>query len=741
MKAMSSKIGTAGSWRRLSRFPLSGVFGREGRLWGRIFVRKGQELLTVDNLLFVTAALLLGRANILGELAPFGLVFWALVSRYNPEKRRLAAVMVVAGRATVFSGWSFFSLPAGMIIVSLLEKALERTLRREFPLYLLVPAAIFITYLPLAVYTYFTVYETVVVVLEVSVAALTSVLLAPAAVHILERPGAGVKQEEMIGSLLFFLLMLLGLGSFTVAGLVSVRNVLCKLFLILGAFLFGPGWGAATGLLMGIVVSINDPRVVFLVSALTAAGFLAGFLRQFNRAGSMFGFLLASQLFSLYMAPEASLFAYLREDLLVSLLFLLMPWWFMEKLRHYQQPFLLLESGVREEELRRFTAQRIIDFADVFQELSRTFKSNSLLAGTAAQQDISPLLGSLAGRVCRSCPMWKRCWEREFYRHSRQIIDLFARAEYGKRIKKEDIPDGLKKRCPRTFELVNQINDMLDIYKVNRYWQKKVLEGRDLVSIQLKGISQVMHDLAREIKLELELGGEEPPFPAKSNLFSLEAGIAQRPCAGEDVSGDCYAFLQLKDGKHVIILSDGMGKGKRAYLESKATVSLIENLLKTGFKKELVLRTVNSLLQLRSSEETFATVDMAFFDLTEGEIEFLKIGAVPSYLKRDGSVAEFGAISLPLGILQDIDPQVIREQLEDRDLLVMVSDGIVDFKSTSSRSWLKETLKEVKHSHPQIVADFLLEEAGRRWSSALEDDITVIVCRVRRLRHKFNSFV
>ena len=114
---------------------------------------------------------------------------------------------------------------------------------------------------------------------------------------------------------------------------------------------------------------------------------------------------------------------------------------------------------------------------------------------------------------------------------------------------------------------------------------------------------------------------------------------------------DYYSLLELGVREQVIILSDGMGNGPRAAAESKATIVLLERLLEAGFKKEVVLRSVNSLLQLRTGDETFATVDMALIDLVEGEVELLKIGAAPSMIKREKEVFRIGAPSLPLGIL------------------------------------------------------------------------------------------
>jgi len=187
----------------------------------------------------------------------------------------------------------------------------------------------------------------------------------------------------------------------------------------------------------------------------------------------------------------------------------------------------------------------------------------------------------------------------------------------------------------------------------------------------LQGLAEVMHDLAREVEENrfAPVVGEQAP------LFNLELGLAQKAGWNQQVCGDYYSLLELGLREQVIILSDGMGSGPRAAAESKATIVLLERLLEAGFKKEVVLRSVNSLLQLRTGDEIFATVDMALIDLVEGEVELIKIGAAPSIVKRGKEVFSIGGPSLPLGILSQVEVESYLEMLQPNDLLVMVTDG------------------------------------------------------------------
>ncbi|NLC52136.1 MAG: SpoIIE family protein phosphatase, partial [Firmicutes bacterium] len=315
------------------------------------------------------------------------------------------------------------------------------------------------------------------------------------------------------------------------------------------------------------------------------------------------------------------------------------------------------------------------------------------------------------------------------YKNYNVMLELFTRLESEGRISEGHIPKELRERCTRSKELVRAAEELRDIYHLNRYWQAQFKEGRQLVSSQLNGISAVMNDLAQEIKLELVEGEENVAAPK----YLLEVGISQAVCKGKRASGDYYSIMELKDGKQVIILSDGMGSGMRAQQESKATVSIIEKLLEAGFERDIILRTVNSLLQLRSSDEIFATVDLLLFDSICGQFELLKIGAAPSYLKKREKIKELGANSLPMGILHQIEAESLHEVVEDGDLLLLFTDGLLETISIDGgggQEWLLGFLRQVDEStQAQFVADRLLDAV----SAQPEDDITVIVCRVRKL--------
>ncbi|HHW44342.1 MAG TPA: stage II sporulation protein E, partial [Desulfotomaculum sp.] len=219
--------------------------------------------------------------------------------------------------------------------------------------------------------------------------------------------------------------------------------------------------------------------------------------------------------------------------------------------------------------------------------------------------------------------------------------------------------------------------------------------------------------------------------------YRLSVGVAAAGKNGSAVSGDSYAFIPLRDGKCALVLSDGMGSGPAAALESGTAVSLLQRLLESGLDRHLAIKTVNSIMILRSPGDSFATLDMTMVDLKEGQAEFVKIGAPPAFLVRGRRVSVIRASSLPVGIIKDIDVASVTRKLAAGDMLVMVSDGILDScRGPGDREdWVVDVLREVTDFSPRDCAALLLKlaQTGAGGECRIPDDMTVVAARVEKI--------
>lgn len=216
--------------------------------------------------------------------------------------------------------------------------------------------------------------------------------------------------------------------------------------------------------------------------------------------------------------------------------------------------------------------------------------------------------------------------------------------------------------------------------------------------------------------------------------FELEIEVAHFARGVEEVSGDTYSQIELGGGKVALVLSDGMGVGSRAALESRATVGMLEKMIRAGFDKSFAAQTVNAVLLMRSSEEMFATVDVAIVDRFTGEVEFLKVGSSPTFIKRRGSVEVIRSESLPVGILSEIEVFSSVRTLQAGDIVVMMTDGILDAlpKRQDKEEWIARLLRRQDCGELRELVELLVERATQAAGGEVNDDVTVLAARLSR---------
>ena len=212
--------------------------------------------------------------------------------------------------------------------------------------------------------------------------------------------------------------------------------------------------------------------------------------------------------------------------------------------------------------------------------------------------------------------------------------------------------------------------------------------------------------------------------------YKMTLGEAKATKLKSDSSGDSILNIRLKDGKYLLAISDGMGSGKKAKEASEKVLRLLENLLLSGFDKEISIDLINTAL-MNQNEELFATLDIAVVDLYLGTIEMIKSGACPTYIKNRKKVQIVKSNSLPTGIVDEAKMQIFDRDLSSGDILVMCSDGILDsnIEYKNKELWLKYMLEDMDTVNTQKIADLILNEAIDNQFGSAKDDMSIIVCK------------
>ncbi len=216
--------------------------------------------------------------------------------------------------------------------------------------------------------------------------------------------------------------------------------------------------------------------------------------------------------------------------------------------------------------------------------------------------------------------------------------------------------------------------------------------------------------------------------------YNIQIGTAKSTKSGSSVSGDSILQIKLEDGKYLLALSDGMGSGPEAMKSSKIAVKMLERLLTAGFDKDVSLKLINSTLSANTEDDMFATLDIEILDLYNGNMEFIKNSACPTYVKRGRDIQLLKSMSLPTGILNDVDLVVYDYDLQDGDILVMCTDGVIDSNKefVNKQLWLRYLLEDIETNDAQKIADIIIGEAIDNDFGNQKDDMSVIVAKITK---------
>lgn len=208
--------------------------------------------------------------------------------------------------------------------------------------------------------------------------------------------------------------------------------------------------------------------------------------------------------------------------------------------------------------------------------------------------------------------------------------------------------------------------------------------------------------------------------------FSMEFASSQHICQGAKLCGDCCStFTDRRSIAHMIV-SDGMGSGAAAAIDSAMTVSLISKLLEANVAYEPSLKIVNSALLVKSGEESLSTIDIAAVNLYTGQVDFYKAGAAPTFVKHSGKTGHIHSTSLPVGILSAVDFEKSTLKLSPGDLVVMVSDGA----TAAGTEWITYTIDRFEDDDLQKLCDDIATTARLKRNDCHDDDITVVAGRM-----------
>ena len=236
--------------------------------------------------------------------------------------------------------------------------------------------------------------------------------------------------------------------------------------------------------------------------------------------------------------------------------------------------------------------------------------------------------------------------------------------------------------------------------------------------------------LGKALGRELEMpeisgsGGRYRITASEVQPLSAKIGSFQLPQGQNKVCGDCCKSFTDAQGALYVVLSDGMGTGSRARVDSAIACSVLSKLIKAGIPLPSALETVNTTLLVKSADESFATMDICKINLDSGECAVYKAGAATTYIKSSNKLIRAALSSPPAGSGGKMSVPAQRFKVSAGDVIIMATDGAV-----IDEQWLSRELS--REAEPKELSE-RIAKAARAAENGARDDISVVAVAVAR---------
>lgn len=260
--------------------------------------------------------------------------------------------------------------------------------------------------------------------------------------------------------------------------------------------------------------------------------------------------------------------------------------------------------------------------------------------------------------------------------------------------------------------LARQVHASLE----NRYLHEQALEKQ-----------KIEHDIAVAAAIQKRL--------LPTSLPTIKGyDIAGINIPSKSVGGDYYDCIPLPGSKYALIIADVAGKGVPAALLVSSLHAYLSAYLESTIPLGQLAQRLNQAIWRASTDDKFITALIALLSPETGELELLNAGHNPPYLLRnEGTVQEFGAVGLPLGMLDtDFHYRSERVTVRKGERLLLYTDGITEASDEHEEFYddhfpLREFVIHHKPERAEVfIADLISDIKKFTGTAPQSDDITAL---------------
>ena len=243
-----------------------------------------------------------------------------------------------------------------------------------------------------------------------------------------------------------------------------------------------------------------------------------------------------------------------------------------------------------------------------------------------------------------------------------------------------------------------------------------------------------------EGELELAKNVQKMLLPQEApTLPGLEIAAFSKPA--QILGGDYFDFIDFRNGFHGLAIADVAGHGVSASLHMASIQALLRTLVPVNKSPAEVMRQVHKLFIHNIRFETFVTFFIGAFDSSTKALTYCNAGHQPPLVlhKTKGekeSVEMLWPTGAAIGLVEEADLAEKTIELQEKDLLVMYTDGVTEAVNPQNQEFGRERLAKLSQNINNIPVKKLIQEIkksleGFSEGKPLVDDTTIVICRIK----------
>lgn len=259
--------------------------------------------------------------------------------------------------------------------------------------------------------------------------------------------------------------------------------------------------------------------------------------------------------------------------------------------------------------------------------------------------------------------------------------------------------------------------------------------------------TRVAAQLARRERLERDLGVarqiQRSLLPAKvPQVVGLDFAVHYEPAY--QIGGDFYDFIWHDQSHLGLAVGDVAGKAISAALYMARLTSELRSRAAIARTPARLLRRVNQEIAKLGDDGMFATLIYCIYDLESRSLVFTNAGHCVPLLRRGDRVFPLQtdrAHTTPLGVTPDLEAGEARVQLHSGDMLLLVSDGVLEARDPRGNEYglsrLSRRIRTARGAAEDVIKAILTDVESH--SPTQTDDVTIVAMSVDARRAKRRS--